>query len=173
MIRSVSRFVLLTACCAAPVAAHAQVPWRQVYKDADVTVILDTASVILQSPGTWNTITSWDYRRPRITENKKTYTRLVERAYVKCAPVRIKRVRSTVYVANNILVRDEGEVDPRDQAHMVWDRPRAGTVGRNAFESVCGILAGKAAGRGASGDAQKSAPAASKKTPVRKPPPKR
>jgi len=144
-----------------------------VYKDADVTVILDTASVILQSPGTWNTITSWDYRRPRITENKKTYTRLVERAYVKCSPVRIKRVRSTVYVANNILVRDEGEVDPRDQAHMVWDRPRAGTAGRNAFESVCGILTKKAAGRGASEDAQKSSTAGSKKTPARKPPAKR
>ena len=173
MIRSVSRFVLLTACCTVPFAAHSQVPWRQVYKDADVTVILDTASVILQSPGTWNTITSWDYRRPRITENKKTYTRLVERAYVKCSPVRIKRVRSTVYVANNILVRDEGEVDPRDQAHMVWDRPRAGTAGRNAFESVCGILTKKAAGRGASEDAQKSSTAGSKKTPARKPPAKR
>jgi hypothetical protein len=173
MIRSVSRLVLVAACCAVPVAAQSQVPWRQVYKDADVTVILDTASVILQSPGTWNTITSWDYRRPRITENKKAYTRLVERAYVKCSPVRIKRVRSTVYVANNILVRDEGEVDPRDQAHMVWDRPRPGTAGRNAFESVCGILTKKAGVRGASEDGEKPVTAASKKTPARRAPPKR
>ena len=37
-----------------------------------------------------------------------------------------------------------GEVDPRDQAHMVWDRPKAGTPGRNAFESMCGILTRKA-----------------------------
>src|SRR6266550_8544825 len=64
MIRSVSRFVLIAACLAAPVAAHAQAPWRQVYKDADVTVIFDTATVTLQSPGTWNTVTSWDYVRP-------------------------------------------------------------------------------------------------------------
>jgi hypothetical protein len=56
----------------------------------------------------------------------------------------VKRVRSTVYAGNNILVRDEGEVDPRDQAHMVWDRPTAGSAGRNAFESVCGILTRKA-----------------------------
>ena len=88
-------------------------------------------------------MTSWDYARPRVLENKKQYTRLVERAYVRCSPVRLKRVRSTVYAANNVLVRDEGEVDPRDQAHMVWDRPNAGTPGKNAFESVCGILTRK------------------------------
>jgi hypothetical protein len=144
MIRFVSRFAQLVALVAVPVATHAQAPWRQVYKDTDVTVIFDTASTALQSPGTWNTVTSWDYTRPRILENKKQYTRLVERAYVRCSPVRVKRVRSTVYVGNNILVRDEGEVDPRDQAHMMWDRPKPGTAGRNAFETVCGILTRKA-----------------------------
>ena len=139
MIRYASRF-LLVACLGVPCVARAQAPWRQVYKDADITVIFDTASNALQSPGTWSTVTSWDYARPRILENKKQYTRLVERAYVRCSPVRLKRVRSTVYAANNVLVRDEGEVDPRDQAHMVWDRPNPGTPGKNAFESVCGIL---------------------------------
>lgn len=135
-----SRWVLLVAAAAAPAVAHAQVPWRQVYKDADITVIFDTATVQLASPGTWSTVTSWDYARPRILENKKQYTRLVERAYVRCSPVRIKRVRSTVYAVNNVLVRDEGEVDPRDQAHMVWDRPATGTAGKAAFETMCGIL---------------------------------
>ena len=133
----------LLACVAIPSVALAQAPWRQVYKDNDVTVIFDTASVVQQSPGTWTTVTSWDYVRPRILENKKQYTRLVERAYVRCAPVRVKRVRSTVYAGNNVLVRDEGEVDPRDQAHMVWDRPKAGTVGRKAWENVCGVLTKK------------------------------
>jgi hypothetical protein len=143
MISYASRF-LLVACLGVPCVASAQqAPWRQVYKDADITVIFDTASVALQSPGTWSTVTSWDYARPRILENKKQYTRLVERAYVRCSPVRLKRVRSTVYAANNVLVRDEGEVDPRDQAHMVWDRPNPGTPGKNAFESVCGILTRK------------------------------
>ena len=144
MIRSVRRFALFAVCCAAPLVATAQAPWRQVYKDSDLTVIFDTASVALQSPGTWTTVTSWDYTRPRILENKKQYTRLVERAYVRCSPVRLKRVRSTVYAPNNVLVRDEGEVDPRDQAHMVWDRPQPGTAGKNAFESVCGILTRRA-----------------------------
>lgn len=130
-----------------PSVSYAQAPWRQVYKDSDVTVIFDTASVALQSPGTWTTITSWDYSRPRILENKRQYSRLVERAYVRCSPVRVKRVRSTVYGANNALVRDEGEVDPRDQAHMVWDRPKAGTAGKNAWDSVCGILTRKAPAR--------------------------
>jgi hypothetical protein len=145
MIRSVNKLALIAvAAFAAPTVAHAQAPWRQVYKDSDVTVVFDTSSVVLQSPGTWTTVTSWDYKRSRILENKKQYNRLVERAYVRCSPVRIKRVRSTVYTGNNVLVRDEGEVDPRDQAHMVWDRPKAGTAGRNAFEAVCGILTRKA-----------------------------
>lgn len=136
----------LVAFCAIPSIAIAQAPWRQVYKDSDVTVIFDTASVAQQSAGTWTTVTSWDYSRPRVLENKKQYSRLVERAYVRCAPVRIKRVRSTVYTSANVLVRDEGEVDPRDQAHMVWDKPKAGTAGKSAWDSVCGILTKKKAG---------------------------
>ena len=139
MIRFASRLAI-AACIATPFAAGAQAPWRQVYKDSDVRVIFDTASIAVLSPGIWTTVTAWDYNRPRILENKKAYTRLVERAYVRCSPVRVKRVRSTVYAANNALVRDEGEVDPRDQAHMKWDPPRAGTPAKAAFESVCGIL---------------------------------
>src|SRR6266566_9074285 len=153
MIRFASRFALI-AFFVVPCVAHAQAPWRQVYKDSDVIVIFDTASIAQQSPGTWTTVTSWDYNRPRILENKKQYTRLVERAYVRCSPVRVKRVRSTVYAPNNVLVRDEGEVDPRDQAHMVWDRPKLGTAGKNAFDSVCGILT-----RRASSSAAKTTPA--------------
>jgi hypothetical protein len=144
------RFTLrlaLFALFAVPSLAVSQAPWRQVYKDSDVTVIFDTASVAQQSAGTWTTVTSWDYSRPRVLENKKQYSRLVERAYVRCSPVRIKRVRSTVYTSANVLVRDEGEVDPRDQAHMVWDKPKGGTAGKNAWDSVCGILARKAPAR--------------------------
>jgi hypothetical protein len=137
--------LLRLAFLAVPSLAFAQAPWRQVYKDSDVTVIFDTASVAEQSPGTWTTVTSWDYSRPRVLENKRQYSRLVERAYVRCSPVRIKRVRSTVYTSANVLVRDEGEVDPRDQAHMVWDRPKARTAGKNAWDSVCGILTKKKA----------------------------
>lgn len=173
MFRSVSRLVLIAACCAAPYAADAQAPWRQVYKDSDLTVIFDTASVSLQSPSTWSTVTSWDYTRPRVLESKKKYTRLVERAYVRCSPVRVKRVRSTVYAANNVLVRDEGEVDPRDQAQMAWDRPKVGTAGKNAFEAVCGILTRKAGVKavrpGASKATQTPAKTTPKKAPVKKP----
>jgi hypothetical protein len=142
MQRFTVRFALF-AFFAIPSLARAQAPWRQVYKDSDVTVIFDTATVTQQSPGTWTTVTSWDYSRPRVLENKRQYSRLVERAYVRCSPVRIKRVRSTVYTSANVLVRDEGEVDPRDQAHMVWDKPKAGTAGKNAWDSVCGILSKK------------------------------
>jgi hypothetical protein len=146
MIRYAARFLLVAFLGVPCITGAQQAPWRQVYKDTDITVIFDTSSVALQSPGTWSTVTSWDYARPRILENKKQYTRLVERAYVRCSPVRLKRVRSTVYAANNILVRDEGEVDARDQAHMVWDRPNPGTPGKNAFESICGILTRRSPG---------------------------
>jgi hypothetical protein len=163
MIRNALRIALTAslASLATPVIARAQAPWRQVYKDADVTVIFDTASLTMQSPGTWTTVTSWDYARPRITEQKKQYTRLVERAYVRCSPVRVKRVRSTVYAVNNLLVRDEGEVDPRDQAHMVWDRPKAGTAGKNAFDAVCGIIAKRTG---------KASPSVTKTAPKKAPP---
>ncbi len=169
MIRFAGRISLIAALVAVtPLIASAQAPWRQVYRDADVTVLFDTASLSLQSPGTWTTITSWDYARPRVTEFKKPYSRLVERAYVRCAPVRVKRVRSTVYASNNVLVRDEGEVDPRDQAHMVWDRPKAGTAGKNAFETICGIVTKKPGAKAASAtsaEAKKSTTkTASKKT---------
>ena len=172
MIHFVGRFAFAIALIGAPVAVHAQAPWRQVYKDTDLTVIFDTASIALQSPGTWNTVSSWDYTRPRLLENKKQYTRLVERAYVRCSPVRVKRVRSTLYAGNNVLVRDEGDVDPRDQAHMVWDRPKAGTAGRNAFESMCGILTRKAGIKALTPTSVKAAESqakpAPKKIPVRK-----
>ena len=169
MMRSASRFALIAACFAAPYAASAQAPWRQVHKDSDVTVIFDTASATLQSPGTWTTVTSWDYTRPRVLENKKRYTRLVERAYVRCSPVRVKRVRSTVYAANNVLVRDEGEVDPRDQAQMAWDRPKAGTAGQRAFDSVCGILTRKASGKSVAPRASSGRVTAPKKAPIKQP----
>ena len=168
MIRFVSRCAFTVALIVAPVAARAQAPWRQVYRDGDVTVIFDTASIVLQSPGTWNTVTSWDYIKPRILESKKPYNRLVERAYVRCSPVRVKRVRSTVYTGNNILVRDEGEVDPRDQAHMVWDRPKAGTAGRSAFESMCGILTRKARTNAPEKAAETKPKPTPKKAPARK-----
>jgi hypothetical protein len=142
MIRHAVRVALIAA-FALPAVAGGQAPWRQIYKDSDVTVLFDTASVLAQPNGVYTTVTSWDYSRPRVLENKKQYNRLVERVYVRCAPVRVKRVRSTVYGANNALVRDEGEVDSRDQAHMVWDRPKAGTAAKHAFDEVCGILSKK------------------------------
>jgi hypothetical protein len=165
MIRSASRIALiaLIATLATPLVARAQAPWRQIYKDSDVTVLLDTASLTLQSPGTWTTVTSWDYSRPRILENKKSYNRLVERVYLRCSPVRVKRVRSTVYAAGNVLVRDEGEVDSRDQTHMVWDRPKSKTAGKSAFEAACGII-----GRRSAGTAAPASPAATKKATVKK-----
>lgn len=174
MIRSVSRFVVMAACVAAPSVAGAQAPWRQVYRDGDVRVLFDTASVSLASPGTWTTVTSWDYARPRILENKKSYTRLVQRVNIRCSPVRVKRVRSTVYGPNNTVVRDEGEVDARDQAAMAWDRPQRATAASNAFDSVCGVLTRRATvKKPAATTPAKAAPKAAPRAPVRKAPVKK
>lgn len=142
----IRRAVLLAviAAFAAPTIGTAQAPWRQVYRDSDVRVLFDTASARLSSPGTWTTVTSWDYNRPRVLENKKSYTRLVQRVHLRCSPVRVKRVRSTVYGPNNVMVRDEGEVDARDQAVMAWDRPRSSTAAANAFNSICGVVTRRA-----------------------------
>jgi hypothetical protein len=142
----IRKAVLLAAIAAfaTPVIAGAQAPWRQVYRDSDVRVLFDTASARLTSPGTWTTVTSWDYSRARVLENKKSYTRLVQRVHLRCSPVRVKRVRSTVYGPNNVMVRDEGEVDARDQAAMAWDRPRGSTAAANAFNSICGVVTRKA-----------------------------
>ena len=137
MLSKAGLLILAAASVIALPSAGAQAPWRQVYADRDVRVLLDTASAVVTSPGTWTTVTSWDYSRPRVLENKKSYTR--------CAPVRVKRVRSTVYGPNNVLVRDEGEVDVRDQAAMAWDRPGQRTAAANAFNSVCTVLARKGA----------------------------
>jgi len=145
MIGRAGLLAVIAASFAGPSVAAAQAPWRQVYLDSDVRVLLDTASATLSSPGTWTTVTSWDYARPRVLENKKSYTRLVQRVHIRCAPVRVKRVRSTVYGPNNSIVRDEGEVDIRDQSAMAWDRPRRATAAANAFTSVCGVLTRKAA----------------------------
>jgi hypothetical protein len=160
----IRKSVLLAAIAAfaTPVIASAQAPWRQVYRDSDVRVLFDTASAKLSSPGTWTTVTSWDYTRPRVLENKKSYTRLVQRVHLRCSPVRVKRVRSTVYGPNNVMVRDEGEVDARDQAAMAWDRPRGSTAAANAFNSICGVVTRKAR----PGAAVAPRPAASKTTSV-------
>ena len=147
MIFRAGLIAVVAASFAAPSIAAAQAPWRQVYRDSDVRVLFDTASARLTSPGTWTTVTSWDYSRARVLENKKSYTRLVQRVQLRCSPVRVKRVRSTVYGPNNVMVRDEGEVDVRDQAAMAWDRPRNGTGAANAFNSVCGVLTKKPAAR--------------------------
>ena len=147
MIFRAGLIAVIAASFVTPSVASSQAPWRQVYVDSDVRVLFDTASARLASPGTWTTVTSWDYSRARVLENKKSYTRLVQRVQLRCAPVRVKRVRSTVYGPNNVMVRDEGEVDVRDQAAMAWDRPRTGTGAAKAFNSVCGVLARKGGAR--------------------------
>lgn len=155
MIRLLSSLIA-AGILAAPVTAAAQKPWRTVYSDSDVTVLFDTATVARRPDGSWSTVTSWDYSRPRVLENKKSYTRLVEKAYLRCTPSRVKRVRSTLYGPNNVMVRDEGEVAEDDQSHMIWDRLRAGSANSRAFDAVCGVITKKPAVRAAAKSAAKS-----------------
>lgn len=160
--------LLVAGILLAPASATSQAPWRTVYSDSDLTVLFDTATVARRPDGSWTTVTSWDYSRPRVLENKKRYTRLVEKAYIRCSPSRVKRVRSTIYGPNNALVRDDGEVSDEDQSHMKWDRLRTGSSNSRAFDAVCGVLTKKPAVRAAA--AKKPAARTARKAPVRKRP---
>ena len=166
MIRLLS-LVLFAGLISAPAPVGAQKPWRTVYSDSDLTVLFDTATASRRPDGSWTTVTSWDYSRPRILENKKSYTRLVEKAHLRCTPSRVKRVRSTLYGPNNAMVRDEGEVPDDDQSHMVWDKLRTGSSNSRAFDAVCGVLTKKTPVRAA------AVKAPVKKAPVKKAPVKR
>ena len=47
---------------------------------------------------------------------------------------------------------------------MVWDRPKPGTAGKNAFETICGIVTKKSAGKAASATSAESKATAKKST---------
>lgn len=128
--------ILITATA----TAGAQSSWPVIYKDAGVTVALDTAGVQLNRDGSYMTSTRWDYARLHALESKRPYMAMTQATLLRCTPVRVKRLTESFYSANGAVVREGSTVSPRDVQYMTWDRLKTGSEGSKAFNAACAVL---------------------------------
>lgn len=128
------------AFAAAAPAAHAQAAWPTIFKDASVTVALDTASARRNDDGSYLTRTRWDYARLHALESKRPYMSMTQSALLRCTPVRVKRLTESFYSANGSVVREGPTPNPRDVQYMTWDRVKTGTDASKAYNSACSLL---------------------------------
>ena len=135
------RFLLITAALVLGAStAQAQASWPVVFKDASVTVALDTANAKRNSDGSYLTRTRWDYARLHALESRRPYMSMTQSALLRCTPVRIKRLTESFYSANGAVVREGPTPDPRDVQYMTWDRVKTGTDASKAFNAACSLL---------------------------------
>ncbi len=125
---------------AAAYDAGAQAPWPVIFRDASVTVALDTANAQRNSDGTYLTRTRWDYAKLHALESRRPYMAMTQSALLRCTPVSVKRLTESFYSANGAVVREGPTPDPRDVQYMTWDRVRAGTDASKAFNAACSLL---------------------------------
>ena len=138
------RLILLcgTAAFAAGVpAASAQGTWPTIFKDASVTVALDTATAKRNPDGSYMTRTRWDYAKLHALESKRPYMSMTQSALLRCTPVRVKRLTESFYSANGAVVREGDPPNPRDVQYMTWDRVKTGSDASKAYNSACALLA--------------------------------
>ena len=128
------------AFAAAAPAARAQAAWPTIFKDASVTVALDTASARRNDDGSYLTRTRWDYARLHALESKRPYMSMTQSALLRCTPVRVKRLTESFYSANGSVVREGPTPNPRDVQYMTWDRVKTGTDASKAYNSACSLL---------------------------------
>ncbi len=121
-------------------SAHAQSSWPVIYKDAGVTVALDTAGIDKNADGSYMTRTRWDYARLHALESKRPYMAMTQATLLRCTPVRVKRLTESFYSANGAVVREGSTVSPRDVQYMTWDRLKTGSEGSKAFNAACAVL---------------------------------
>ena len=136
------RFGMLFCGAALMVAseARAQSSWPVVFKDASVTVALDTAGVERNADGSYLTRTRWDYAKLHALESKRPYMSMTQSTLLRCTPVRVKRLTESFYSANGAVVREGQMVNARDIPYMTWDRLKTGTDASRAFNSACALL---------------------------------
>lgn len=135
------RFLLISAALVLGASsAHAQASWPVVFKDASVTVALDTANAKRNSDGSYLTRTRWDYARLHALESRRPYMSMTQSALLRCTPVRVKRLTESFYSANGAVVREGPTPDPRDVQYMTWDRVKPGTDASKAFNAACSLL---------------------------------
>jgi hypothetical protein len=133
-------FFTMLAVVAVSSNAHAQASWPVIYRDASVSVALDTANADRNPDGSYMARTRWDYTKLHALESKRPYMAMTQSALIKCTPVRIKRLTESFYSANGSVVREGSKVNPRDIPYMTWDRIKTGTSGSKAFNSACALL---------------------------------
>jgi hypothetical protein len=120
--------------------AHAQASWPVVFRDASVTVALDTANADRNDDGSYMTRSRWDYKKLHALESRRPYMAMTQTALLRCTPVRIKRLTESFYSANGAVVREGSLPNPRDIQYMTWDRIKTGTDGSRAYNAMCASL---------------------------------
>lgn len=132
-------FVLLLA----PAAAQAKPKWKTIHAGSDLTVAMDTGAVLANADGSYSVWTRWDYKKPRILENKKSYTRLVEKAQLKCSPVVMKRVNTALYDRAGKVVKEPEELSSAEVRLMSWDPAKKGSDSEKVWAAVCKNITAK------------------------------
>lgn len=120
-----------------PATAQAKPKWHTVYTDKGVSVAVDSAAIARNADGSYTLETRWDYTKSRVLENKQSYSRLLEKVQLKCGPVLLKRMATTLYNRAGKVMVEPDEVSPSDLEAMTWDPPRKGSDGERAFAAVC------------------------------------
>lgn len=132
-----SNLKIVAALVLLPVAAQAKPKWRTVYNSSGLSVAIDTTPVARNADGSYTVWTRWDYARARVLENKKSYTRLVEKAELKCSPVAMKRVNTALFDRKGRVVKEAEEAPATEVQIMSWDPPRPGSDGEKVWAAVC------------------------------------
>ena len=125
---------------ASPTSATAQSTWPTVFKDASVSVAVDSANAVKNDDGSYMTRSRWDYKKLHALESRRPYMAMTQTALLRCTPVRIKRLTESFYSANGSVVREGSAPNPRDIQYMTWDRIRTGTDGSRAYNAMCAML---------------------------------
>lgn len=132
--------ILAAALVASASAAQAQAAWPVIFKDASVSVALDTANAKRNDDGSYLTRTRWDYAKLHALESRRPYMSMTQSALIRCTPVRVKRLTESFYSANGAAVREGSTPNPGDIKYMTWDRVKTGTDASKAFNSACSLL---------------------------------
>jgi hypothetical protein len=133
-------FAAAIAVAATSTTAGAQASWPTVFKDASVSVALDTANAQRNTDGSYMTRSRWDYAKLHALESKRPYMSMTQTALVRCTPVRIKRLTESFYSANGAVVREGSSPNPRDVQYMNWDRIKTGSDGSKAYNAICAVV---------------------------------
>ncbi|HEX2722935.1 MAG TPA: surface-adhesin E family protein [Gemmatimonadaceae bacterium] len=131
---------VLSAASVASPTARAQGPWPVIFRDASVTVALDTAGVERNEDGSYMTRTRWDYAKLHALESRRPYMSMTQTTLLRCTPVRVKRLTESFYSANGAVVREGSMVNPRDIQYMTWDRLKTGSDASKVFSAACSML---------------------------------